>query len=76
MAADFIRRFAAALNRPVESIERSMPIADLGVDSFDLVDLLVRLQEEMNVRIFQEDLVAVKTVGDLESLFEGRATGQ
>ena len=74
MAADFLTRFAAALKRPANSIDRSMAIKDLGVDSFDLVDLLVRLQEEMDVRIFQEDLAGVQTIGDLEKVFEQRRT--
>lgn len=74
MAADFVARFAAALHRPPQSIDRTMNIRDLGVDSFELVDLLVQLQEELNVRIFQEDLGAVQTVGDLENVF-ARAAG-
>ena len=69
MPADFISRLAAALGRDPGSIDRSMPIKDLGIESFDLVDVLVRLQEELNVRIFQEDLAGVETVGDLENVF-------
>ncbi len=73
MAADFAVRFAKVVGRPPETIDRSTVIRDLGVDSFDLVDALVRLQEEMGVRIFQEDLAGVETIGDLESVFERRA---
>jgi len=76
MAVDFLTRFAAALGREHDSIDRSTKIADLGVDSFDLVDLLVRLQEEMGVRIFQEDLSGVETIGDLESVFERRGKSE
>jgi acyl carrier protein len=70
MAADFISRFAAALGRPADSIDRSAMLTDLDIDSFELVNVLVRLQEELDVRIFQEDLQNVKTIGDLESVFQ------
>jgi len=75
MAADFMTHFAAAIKRTPESLDRNTAIADLDVDSFDLVDLLVRLQEELGVRIFQEDLAGVRTVGDLEAVFARRAAG-
>lgn len=73
--SDFRRRFTRAIGRPEGEIDRDTPIDELGVDSFALVDVLVRLQEELGVRIFQEDLAAVRTVGDLEDVFATRATG-
>lgn len=72
MAADFIDRFAAALGRSRDSIDPTIPMRDLVVDSFELVDVLVRLQEELNVRIFQEDLVGIETVNDLKGVFESK----
>ncbi|MBW3565728.1 MAG: acyl carrier protein [Acidobacteria bacterium] len=70
--SEFRQRLAKAIGRS-EEIERKRPIDELGVDSFALVDIIVRLQEELGVRIFQEDLAEVKTVGDLEDVFESRA---
>ena len=72
MPADFITSLTAVLKREPGSISRDMLLADLGVDSFDLVDLLVRLQEDLGVRVFQEDLAGVKSVGDLENAFAKR----
>lgn len=69
MSAEFLASLARALDRPLESISRSTTLTGLDVDSFELVEILVRLQEELNVRIFQEDLHGIETVGDLESLF-------
>jgi acyl carrier protein len=70
MASDFMTRFAAAIGRPRDSFDAGTSIRDLDVDSFALVDVLVRLQEELGVRIFQEDLAGVETVGDLQRVFE------
>jgi len=75
MAADFLTLFAAALHRPLSSLDRTTALTDLGVDSFDLVDVLVALQEELGVRMFQEDLQGVVTVGDLEAAFQRRQEG-
>ncbi|HEY3057069.1 MAG TPA: acyl carrier protein [Thermoanaerobaculia bacterium] len=72
MAADFMSRFAAAIGRPSDAIDRSIMLTDLEIDSFELVNVLVRLQEDLDVRIFQEDLQGVKTIGDLESVFQRR----
>jgi acyl carrier protein len=72
MTADFMARFTAAVHAAPGSIDPSQPLKDLGVDSFELVDILVRLQEELGVRIFQEDLAGVQTVGDLQAVFASR----
>lgn len=38
---------------------------DLGVDSLDLFELVMSLEEEYNVEIPSEDLEGLKTVGDV-----------
>ena len=39
---------------------------DLGADSLDLVDLVMSVEEEFGVKVADEDLENIKTVGDIE----------
>jgi acyl carrier protein len=45
-------------------------INDLGADSLDVVELLMILEREFNVKISENDTANVKTVGDLFQLIE------
>ena len=38
---------------------------DLGADSLDLVDLVMAVEEEFDVKIADEELEGIKTVGDI-----------
>ncbi len=40
-------------------------VKDLGLDSLDMVDLMMRLEQEFGVRIPDEDHSKIATVGDL-----------
>ena len=40
-------------------------IDDLGADSLDLVDLVMEFEEAFNVKIEDEELEKIKTVGDI-----------
>lgn len=52
-------------------VEESMVTADtdiresLGADSLDLVDLAMTIEDEFEVEITDDDIEAIKTVGDL-----------
>lgn len=52
-------------------VEGSMVTADtdiresLGADSLDLVDLAMTIEDEFEVEITDDDIEAIKTVGDL-----------
>lgn len=39
---------------------------DLGVDSLDLFELVMALEEEFDVEISTDDLEKMKTIGDVE----------
>ena len=43
---------------------------DLGADSLDVVELLMILESEFNVKFFEDDTANVKTVGDLYNMIE------
>ena len=43
---------------------------DLGADSLDLVDLVMSVEEEFGVKVADEDLENIKTVGDIVNYIE------
>ena len=43
---------------------------DLGADSLDLVDLVMSVEEEFGVKVADEDLENIKTVGDIVDYIE------
>ena len=47
-------------------------VEDLGADSLDVVELLVSLDEEYNVKVSDEEASAIKTVGDIAALIDGK----
>lgn len=38
---------------------------DLGVDSLDIFEIAMELEDEFNIEISNEDLEGIKTIGDL-----------
>ncbi|MEG1687385.1 MAG: acyl carrier protein [Angelakisella sp.] len=48
-------------------------VDDLGADSLDIVDLVMTLEDEFDLEISDEDIEAVRTVGDIVKYLEDRA---
>ncbi len=67
MNRDTIKAFMAKqLNIPVTKLsDDSANLTDLVTESFILIELVIALQEEFKVRLIQEDLQEVKTLGQL-----------
>lgn len=45
-------------------------VEDLGVDSLDVAELLLTVEDEFGVSIPEEDIAGLKTVGDLVDFIE------
>ncbi|MBA7483359.1 Acyl carrier protein [subsurface metagenome] len=45
--------------------ENSSFIDDLGLDSLDIVELIMLFEEEFNIEIPDKDMEKIKTIGDL-----------
>ncbi len=43
---------------------------DLGADSLDLVDLVMSIEEEFGVKVSDEELEHIKTIGDIVDYIE------
>ena len=56
---------SVSLKRPVEELEDRILLTDLVAESFALIETVINLQEDLDIRLVQEDLRDVKTVGDL-----------
>lgn len=68
-------KIAAFIKKPVSFLKEETMLTDLVEESFALIEMLIELQEEFEVRFFvQEDLKSTKTLGDLIELFESHAT--
>jgi len=61
------------LKQPVGKLEDEAILRDLVTDSFVLIDMVIELQDDYDVLLVQDDLKAVKTVGDLVKLFEDKS---
>ena len=54
-----------------QSINMDTDIAeDLGADSLDVVEMLVTIEEELDISIPEEEVLAFKTVGDVVTYLE------
>lgn len=62
---------AEQLSIPVENItEDTRLIEDLKADSLDIVELVMDLEQRYNIEIPDEELVRIKTVGDIVKFVE------
>ena len=57
---------------PVDSIELDTPLADLDIDSLDVLRLGVAFEKSFNITITTAELLSIKTVGDIITGLEGR----
>ena len=74
MADHKIRELIAEqLNKKVEDVTDDKEIVkDLGADSLDVIEMLMSLEEEYNITVPEEDVVNIKTVGDIIKLIEAK----
>jgi len=62
---------AKQLNVKPETITmESDVVKDLGADSLDVVELLISIEDDCGVSIPEDDVVNVKTVGDIVTMIE------
>ena len=66
---------AESLGRGAGELEDATALTDLVAESFALIETVINLQEELHIRLVQEDLREVKTVADLVQVCAGRLPG-
>lgn len=64
-------RIAEIIGQPLDRIQDQAQLANLVISSFLLVELIIDLQDEFEVRFGQAEMQDVKTVGQLIDLYTG-----
>jgi len=54
-----------SLERKPEDLDDDTVLKNLVAESFALIETVINLQEDLGIRLVQDDLRDVKTVGDL-----------
>jgi len=54
--------------KDLSTVEESGAIAELGIDSLELLEVIGSLERDLNIRVPDDQLVGIKTVGQLLSL--------
>ena len=74
VTADKIKeKMSSLLRQPVSKLQDDAVLTDLVTQSLLLIEMVIELQEEFNVRLVQDDLKNVRTVADLTRLIESKA---
>jgi len=57
-------------NKKLDQLDRNTVISQLGMDSVSVMELVSYFEEKLNVRMPDEDLARVQTIGDLSTLIQ------
>ena len=66
-------RIARSLHISRAKLADGAKISDVVTESFAVVEMVIDLQEEFGIRLGQEDLKVLKTIGELIALIVERA---
>lgn len=74
MTIDTVKNIIAdQLDMDVDDITMESSIVDdLGADSLDVVDILIAFEDEFDVKLPEEEVEQLKTVGDIVKYIEDR----
>ena len=67
-SATIKNRISATLQIPVAKLKDEALVTDIVTESFAIVEMVIDLQEEFGIRLGQEDLKSIKTIGELATL--------
>lgn len=59
----------------VEITADSKLMFDLGLSSFELVEMYSRLEEEFKIKVEEADIIEIQTVGDIVKCIEKNSVG-
>lgn len=71
MRERFLEIIAEQVNRSVDELDPSMDfIDDLNMDSIELVELIMSVEDEFDIEIDEDRLEKVRSIGDVLDLLE------
>lgn len=59
-----------------ESLDRNATIASYGIDSLEVVELIMDLEDNFGIKLNDEDFPNIKTVGDLIDIISKKANNK
>ncbi len=65
LAAQILARLSTALHKPLEGVAPETSLADLALDSLDLITVMFELEDQFGISIPDEEFRALGTVGDV-----------
>jgi acyl carrier protein len=72
---DLFRDLASEIaERDLSFVEEHSAIAELGIDSLAMLELVGTMERQLCIRVSDDQLVGIVTVGDLLGLVESRVT--
>ncbi|MCD8203620.1 MAG: acyl carrier protein [Coprobacillus sp.] len=58
----------------ISSINDNSVLSDLGLDSLDLVEVMMEIEAELNVEFSNEEILAIKTIKDVKALINSKVS--
>lgn len=68
----FTRTAGEVVDKSFAGVAESTPIAELGVDSLGMLEIIGALERELSIQIPDESLAGIQTVEDLLEAVESR----
>lgn len=65
LAVQILARLSAALHKPLEGVAPETSLAELGLDSLDLITAIFELEDQFGISIPDEQFRALGTVGEV-----------
>ena len=65
-------RAVAKIDADVSMTPKTLLVEDLGVDSLDLVGVILQIQDDFGVSVSEDDLPSLQNLGDLTRYLEER----
>ncbi len=53
-----------------QKVTPEVKLSDLGLDSLDKADIMIRIEDEFGISFNEDEMVGVSTVGELEKTIE------
>jgi acyl carrier protein len=72
LLALFQKMAGEVAEKDLAGLEEASVIADIGVDSLAMLEIIGEMERELNVQIPDDELVGIETVSQLLSLVEKR----
>ena len=69
---EYIEKVKAILAKKVDisSFKEDDKLSDLGLDSLDLVETMIEIEEELGIEFTSEEIASLKTLNDVTKLIE------